>query len=225
MTKSDVDEMLAALYLRLNGYFTTGLIVHSPEWGQAGTEFDCLAIRHRHHVQADREVGTSSFLAPPEDATDLIVCEVKSNADHIGFNQSVQNDPELLGGMLSWSGLFEGAECSRVAEQLRPLLGESVTLDAAKKGVMVGECRIRGLLCCPSASLADIGGRWCLESSEILGFAHQCFNPENRRDTCSTRYNFQQWSYAFSPLVKFLKDPEHREAPSLESVYRAVGAA
>jgi len=32
--KSEVHEALAVLYLRLNGYFTTGLVVQSPKWGQ-----------------------------------------------------------------------------------------------------------------------------------------------------------------------------------------------
>ncbi len=40
MTKSNFYEILTMLYLRLNGYFTTGLILHSPEWGQAETEID-----------------------------------------------------------------------------------------------------------------------------------------------------------------------------------------
>lgn len=45
MKQSDIDEALVTLYLRLNGYFTSGLVVHSPIHGQATTEVDCLAIR------------------------------------------------------------------------------------------------------------------------------------------------------------------------------------
>lgn len=36
--KPEVNESLVALYLRLNGYFTTGLIVHAREWGQSRAE-------------------------------------------------------------------------------------------------------------------------------------------------------------------------------------------
>jgi hypothetical protein len=62
MRKSDVHEILTMLYLRLNGYFTTGLILHSPERGQARTDIDCLAVHHPYHRQSERGVGTSDFL-------------------------------------------------------------------------------------------------------------------------------------------------------------------
>ena len=43
-SKSGVEEALAALYLRLNGYFTSGLIVHASraERGSNRTEIDLL---------------------------------------------------------------------------------------------------------------------------------------------------------------------------------------
>lgn len=50
--KSEINEMLTALYLRLNGYFTTGLVVHSDEWGNVKTEADVVAIRMPHHSQS-----------------------------------------------------------------------------------------------------------------------------------------------------------------------------
>lgn len=61
-TKPEVNEALATLYLRLNGYFTTGLILHSPDWGENRTELDCVAIRHPNHSQPERGVESSAFL-------------------------------------------------------------------------------------------------------------------------------------------------------------------
>lgn len=49
-TKPEIHEALVVLYLRLNGYFTTGLVVQAPEWGQNRTEIDCLAVRHPNHM-------------------------------------------------------------------------------------------------------------------------------------------------------------------------------
>lgn len=43
MDKSDIQETLVLLYLRLNGYFGTGFIVHAPQRNK--TEMDVLAIR------------------------------------------------------------------------------------------------------------------------------------------------------------------------------------
>ena len=42
MDKSDLQELLAALYLRLNGYFPSGFIAHAPVGNL--TEIDILAL-------------------------------------------------------------------------------------------------------------------------------------------------------------------------------------
>ncbi len=96
MNKSDVHEILVQLYLRLNGYFTTGLIVHHPEHGRNRTEIDCLAVRHPHHCQPEREIETSPFLDVNEGETDLILCEVKSSPKSLCFNRSLTDNNEAL---------------------------------------------------------------------------------------------------------------------------------
>lgn len=113
MRRSDIDEALAALYLRLNGYFTTALILHSPTWDQSQTEIDCLTIRHPNHSQAERTVGPADFLNDSTGTTDLILCEVRDDPNQLRFN-----NPELR----SSQGLVdEGCESrqSRRAEKAR----------------------------------------------------------------------------------------------------------
>jgi len=92
MRKSEINEVLAKLYLRLNGYFTTGLIMHSPEWGQTRTEIDCLAIRHPHHRQSERLVDSAEFLSIKDGEVDIILCEVKSDSHNLMFNLPVRTD-------------------------------------------------------------------------------------------------------------------------------------
>ena len=99
-TNAIVHEALATLYFRLNGYFTTGLILHSPEWGQNLTEVDSLAIRHPNHSQPERCVETSPFLAVQKGKVDLIICEVKSSPQGIEFNESLRSDPEGIRALL-----------------------------------------------------------------------------------------------------------------------------
>ena len=41
-----VQEALVHLYLRLNGYFVSGFIVHSSDHGKNKTQIDALAVRH-----------------------------------------------------------------------------------------------------------------------------------------------------------------------------------
>jgi len=221
MRKSDVHESLATLYLRLNGYFTTGLILHSPEWGQARTEIDCLAIRHCHHSQADRAIGTAEFLAADEEANDLILCEVKSEPTQLRFNKPIRNDPAALCAMLRWAGLFGEERIESIAGRLLPLLQDGVSAEAARHGVREGDFRVRALLCCPPIA-KPTNDRWCLTGDEILAYARQCFRPDERRASCSTRYNFQQWGFPFAPIVRLLK--EFPELPTLESLYQELRA-
>lgn len=221
MRKSDVHESLAALYLRLNGYFTTGLILHSPEWGQARTEIDCLAIRHYHHMQADRVIETAEFLNADERATDLILCEVKGDPSQLRFNNPIRTDPAALCEMLRWAGIFSEDRIDSVAGRLQPLLQEGVSTEAARHGVHEGDFRVRALLCCPSID-SPVANLWCLTGNEILEYARQCFSPDERRPSCSTRYNFQQWGYPFTPIVQWLK--ESSDAVTLEGLYERLGA-
>jgi hypothetical protein len=57
MTKADAQEAVVALYLRLNGYFTTGFIVQSSTPGRVTTELDVLAVRLPHNAEPDRMIG------------------------------------------------------------------------------------------------------------------------------------------------------------------------
>lgn len=42
--KSQFQERLVGLYLRLNGYLQSGFIPHSEIWGNAGTDIDRIGI-------------------------------------------------------------------------------------------------------------------------------------------------------------------------------------
>lgn len=219
--KPQVNEALATLYLRLNGYFTTGLIIHSPEWGRNLTEVDCLAIRHPDHSQPERGVESSSFLAIRPGEVDLIVCEVKSCPKGLMFNEPLRSNKEALCSVLRWAGIFSEEHVKSVADGLQPLLQGDIKADTVRNGVLEGRCRVRPLLCCPPCSEADCKGRWCLVGTEIVRFVRQCLNPNVKRDSCSTRYPFQQWGLCLAPLVTYFKEPEE---PNLPDLYKKLGA-
>lgn len=220
MKKSDVDEILVQLYLRLNGYFTSGFIVHSDDWGRARTEVDCIAVRHTHSREPERQIEPSEFLGANEGKIDLILCEVKHDPERIQFNQTWKNDDFALASILRWSGLFPEEKLNSLASDLRPLLLDGVDANSSMKGVVANEVRIRALMCCPMANVENTD-RWCLSGSEIIGYFHKCFNPEERRDSCSTRYNFQQWGCTFAPIVRYIKDSDRMISPeqSIQELY------
>ena len=224
-TKPKIHEALCTLYLRLNGYFTTGLIVHSPDWGNNYTEIDCLAVRHPNHIQPDRGIGPSPFLAPCDERIDLLICEVKSIPSEVAFNERLWSDPIVVEHVLQWAGIMSNNELPRIIDQLRPILQEGLDVTHAQSGVLATGIRVRGLLCRPHATEVELPHGWCLLGSEILRYVNVCFNPPARRDECSTRYDFNLWGSFLTPLVDYFKDPESNEAPSLEGLYNRLGAA
>lgn len=219
MKQSDVDEALAALYLRLNGYFTTGLIVHSPEHGQATTEVDCVAIRMPNHRQVDRIVADAPFLGVKPGLTDLIICEVKSDPTKVTFNNPLKTSQQALKAIIEWAGVHSDADIASVAEKFQPLLADQASIDQVVSGIVEDGVRVRGLLCCPTMTPID-GSRWLLDGGEILRYAEECFNPPERRETCSVRYNFQQWGYPLSKIVTWLKDKKRQNPATIDELYQ-----
>jgi hypothetical protein len=54
--RSDIQERLLHLYLRLNGYFVSGFIPHSHEHGKILTQVDALAVRHPFNCEPKRGI-------------------------------------------------------------------------------------------------------------------------------------------------------------------------
>jgi hypothetical protein len=223
MNRSNLHEVLAALYLRLNGYFTTGLVLHSEKWGHTRTEIDCLAIRHPQHEQPGRRVQLSEFMNAGEEEIDLILCEVKSCPEQLCFNKALRTDLEALHDTLQWAGVFTERQVNSVAARLQPLLQDGVTAEEARTGVLEGLCRVRPLLCCPPSAEGSVGG-WCLVGSEIISFVDRCLNPPARRDSCSTTYSLRVWGYPFEPMVTYFKDKQRLGPPTLDGLYKSLGA-
>lgn len=222
--RSEVHEALVVLYLRLNGYFTTGLVVHAPEWGHNRTEIDCLAIRHSHHAQPEREIAGSQFLALREGDVDLLICEVKSCAAELSFNERLK-DQGVLESVLKWASIFSEKDETGVADQVRSLLRCGVSVEEAREGVLEAGVRVRGLLCCPPCRETEVAGIWCLLGSEILSFAVDCLSPPERRMGCSTRYNFRLWGSWLAPIVEYIKGAGRQGDVTLDGLYGYLDVA
>jgi len=124
---------------------------------------------------------------------------------------------------LRWAGVFTEDKVCSVSDRLQPLFQEDVSLCDARDGVVEGQYRVRPLLCCPPVFKSS-SNKWCLIGEEIFRYAHKCFNPREKRESCSTRYNFQQWGVPFTPVVTYLKDNHIKSISDLENLYRHLGA-
>lgn len=216
--RADVQESLLLLYLRLNGYFVSSFIVHSPNWGKNITQIDALAVRHEFNREPYRVVRPSCFLKPK--GTDLLVCEVKSRGQPLQFNPSFRENDAAIRTVLGWAGLFDQDETGPIASNLRPLLQPSTPASVAENGV-VGprESRIRGLLCSPERRSCRQNQPWFLSEYEIFSHIASCLNPEAKRPTCSTQYDINLWGSSLSSHVRYFKSLRPGDRGSLSGLY------
>ena len=62
--KSTIQELIATIYLRLNGYFTTSFIIHS-EKNEIDGEVDIISVRFPGHDQEYTGHNSSKYLEIP----------------------------------------------------------------------------------------------------------------------------------------------------------------
>ena len=105
------------------------------------------------------------------------VCEVKSSAAALSFNERLRTDARALDSALRWSGLIPPEQLKETVDRLLPLLQDGATLDEARTGVEVDGVRIRALLCCPSCESEPDPPRWCIRGAATLDYINRCLNP------------------------------------------------
>lgn len=206
MDKGKLQEAITTLYLRLNGYFTSGLIVHRPAKGNL-TDVDVLAVRFPWHVQPDRGVGPASELKCTGTEVDIIIGEVKSVGQRLQFNRSLRDSPEGIRRILQWIGAFEQPEIA----DLEPLVHSALMPEAMltlDPPTVLGprNIRIRGMLFSPESDVRRPNQPWFLPGPPIFDYLWGCLHPETPRPSCATQYDFGLWGQELEPLVRYVKD-------------------
>lgn len=120
MVKSDVQETLVQLYLRLNGYFASGYIVHAAHG--VTTELDVLAVRFPRHEEPERAILCSTHLGIPTEQIDFVVGEVKGGANPVNFNARFRNNSAAVRSVLQRFGAFTCGEIDRAVAAVPGLL-------------------------------------------------------------------------------------------------------
>src|SRR5437867_493484 len=95
--KHDLQETLVSLYLRLNGYFVSGFIVHAPGMNKESnrTQVDALGIRLPNNSEPEREVRPSEYLQLPTRQIDILICEVKGDKASLQFNEAIRSSHSI----------------------------------------------------------------------------------------------------------------------------------
>jgi len=219
--RSRTQENLLNLYLRLNGFFVTSFIVHSPAPGKNRTEIDALAVRHPYNGEPERVIGPSPYLETSSELTDLLICEVKSEGRPLQFNEALRDSIPAIKSVLRWAGLFREEELQDLASEFQTRLQPSYSpRQDIPSAPGPRSTRVRAILCSPGRWNRQDSQPWFINGSEIFEYLWQCFCPETPRDSCSTRYDFGLWGESYEPLVRYFKDRGQKGPGKLKDLYQ-----
>jgi len=206
MTKGDVQEALVTLYLRLNGYFTTGFLVQSPTPGRVTTELDVLAIRLPHNAEPDRVIGGAAELDRWDGGIDFIIGEVKSHGEALQFNPAARSTKAVL-TFLQWWGHLTPAEVAAMTADVVAVLQPLPGATAAPTVRCPRDARVRAILFSPESRNRRPEQAWFVPGPPIFSYIWQCLHPVEPRITCATNYGAGQWGVGLAPLVTYFKNP------------------
>lgn len=224
--KSKIQEDLVTLYLRLNGFFASSFIVHSPVHGQNFTEVDVLAVRHPFSSEPEREIGPHELLDVSQKYTELVLCEVKSNGQKMHFNPALLEGTDRVQSVLRWSGLFPEKEIEPLAKDLvSALCKQSESFDGPPTVLATREVRIRGLMFNPERNRRHPkNDSWYIDGSALMQYVWQCFCPQTPRHSCATTYDLQAWGH-LEVFVRYFKSRDASGGPgSMKDVYAFIEA-
>ena len=220
MDRSDVQENLFSLYLRLNGYFVTGFIVHADQGNK--TEMDALAVRFPYHHEPEREIGHSPVLDTSDSLLDFLVCEVKGGEGNVNFNVSFREDTEAIASVLRRFGAFTNEEISSLVPRIQAVLRPEKILQSREYPTLDiprNNSRLRFLLVAPDQKRGANGQKPYIYGDDMISYIWECFRPEVQRQSCGVRYNWDLWGEQYTKLVKYFKGKNRIAPGDIESIY------
>ncbi|MCG7984933.1 MAG: hypothetical protein JAY90_19545 [Candidatus Thiodiazotropha lotti] len=217
--KSNIQENLLSLYLRLNGYFVTGFIVHSPDRGKIATEIDVLGVRFPYSSEPERQVEADASLDLSTSRLELAICEVKSKGEPLHFNNALLKSPNRIASILRWAGIHKEENIEKLSDQVHKSLQTKNLTKSRPPTIEYGaNSRIRGLLCSPERHEQRDNQQWFISEKMLFEYIHHCLCPDNPRDTCTTRYDFGQWG-EYEKTVRYFKSREDGSYGTIKNLY------
>ncbi len=224
--KSQLQEKLAALYLRLNGYFSTGLIIQSAKDNNVDGEVDIIGVRFRNHRQEDRLIECSKYLDIPTDSKiDVIIGEVKGQDEKLQFNPSIRENDDRRYKLLTWLGFLEDKDIEKINEELRTKI-QTKEINSSEKferiDYSIGNSiiSIRPILFAPDQPKPRHNQVKFINGQQMIDFCWECFRPESRRIPCETDYrSIDAWGEQFEDLVRYFKQKAKSERGTINDLY------
>ncbi len=220
MTKSQLQEDIVKLFLRLNGYVVNGLIIHSPVPGKSKTELDVIAVRFPYHNQKDRHVDSSPYLTIPSGSIDVIIGEVKGGNAKSQFNSALRDDKDSLAKLINWLGFVPPEKVSDIVNWLEAELKpkENNKLDDFP-AFKIDNYSLRPIVFNLDAGVPKDNQKRIVYGKLVLEYIWECFRPENQRDSCSVTYPLNMWGHDLEPIVAYFKNKNMASAGSITDLY------
>jgi hypothetical protein len=208
MAKGSFYEILVKLYLRLNGYFQSGLISHSAEWGNNATEIDIMAIRFPSHNQTEREIHFCPILSPSSTSIDIVIAEVKASS--VTFNNPLKYGHPLAdkiwNQVLNWIGLFEQEEITNLLPTLKAKADTNTSdLNGIEANSIFGVVKIKPIIFSIESVISNSNPKAYINGEEVIDYIWLCLCPDAKRENCSTIYPMSNWGLDFEPIVEYFK--------------------
>jgi len=216
---SDLREQLLRLYLRLNGFFTSGFIDHSPEPRKNTTEVDTLAVRFPYNAEPERRVKVDPWLDLSQEHIEFAICEAKTQ---VRFNRALYSNAKAIERLLRRAGMFPEHDVVRLAPEIQKILvPESHPESKIRRTGPHHGIVIRTLLFCMNYQRPRCNHPWFVGWDSAFGFIFRCLSPHFEPRSCGRRYGAGQWA-EFETLVAFFKSWPGKTPPKYEDCEKAL---
>ena len=222
MTLSEFQEDIAKLFLRLNGYVTTGLIIHSDKKGNNKTQIDLVAVRFPFHNQEDRVIQSSEYLQIPPTTIDIIIGEVKGGEEKNQFNPSLRGDHDAIEKLVKWIGVIPQERNNEIIDWLtEEFRTKEVNKLADFPNLTIDNTySIRPMVFNLDDPQPRNTQKRFVYGDLMLKYIWDCFRPENERETCSTTYPLNLWGHSLTTIVEYFKDKARTAPGTALDLYR-----
>lgn len=203
-------EKLASLYLRLNGFVSSNLIIHSDQHGNEKSELDYVAFRMPQHNQSDRNEPTSPFLDLPTDRVQIFLGDSKSTTDpnKVRFNDGLRKDRDSIKKLIEWIGIFDKID-EGLIDKFEHLLAQKISneIDGFSRldfDMDFGKFQITFLFFCPLLKEPSKNQLKYIYGEEMLNYCFRCLNEVYEPEECNRTYGLKHWG-ELRPYVTYFK--------------------
>lgn len=230
MEKSDLQELLCSLYLRLNGYFVSGFIIPAPEGDlnrngkhrSVRGEIDILAVRFPYNKEPEREIEPSGYLHVTNEKIDILICEVKGRHKSLQFNKGLRENIENITSVLRWIGIFDEEHLNKETTHIFNMLSTQYPNQPDKfreYDIPFTNYRIRAIIFAPDGPKPSHASQQrYIYGEEIMNYIWRCFRPSKKRSLSQTRYDFGLWG-PYEDIVRYFKNRESNDPGKIQDLY------